>query len=68
MRRQLSTTEVAKKLGIDQANFQRLIREKRIPFPPLVRVGRLKIRLWTAQDVERARKALVKKRRDRRKP
>jgi excisionase family DNA binding protein len=62
MRRQLSTTEVAQKLGIDQGNLQRLIREKRIPFPPLVRVGRLKIRLWTARDVERVRKVLAKRR------
>jgi len=62
MRRQLSTTEVAQKLGIDQGNLQRLIREKRIPFPPLVRVGRLKIRLWTARDVARVRKVLAKRR------
>jgi excisionase family DNA binding protein len=62
MRRQLSTTEVAQKLGIDQGNLQRLIREKRIPFPPLVRVGRLKIRLWSARDVERVRKVLAKRR------
>jgi excisionase family DNA binding protein len=62
MRRQLSTTEVAQKLGIDQGNLQRLIREKRIPFPPLVRMGRLKIRLWTARDVERVRKLLAKRR------
>ena len=62
MRRQLSTTEVAQKLGIDQGNLQRLIREKQIPFPPLVSVGRLKIRLWTARDVERVRKVLAKRR------
>jgi hypothetical protein len=32
-----------------------LIREKRIPFPRLQRVGKLKIRLWTPKDVRRAR-------------
>lgn len=56
-----STEEVAKILGIDRANLQRLIRQKRIPVPPLARVGRLKIRLWTKTDIENARKALKKK-------
>lgn len=65
--RRYSTTEVARKLGLDQANLQRLIRERRIPFPPLVRVGRLKIRLWTPRDVERARKEIAKRRTPRRK-
>jgi excisionase family DNA binding protein len=58
--RRYSTTEVAKMLGIHQPNLQRLIREKRIQFPPLERVGRLRIRLWTKADVERARKAMKK--------
>jgi predicted DNA-binding transcriptional regulator AlpA len=66
--RRYSTTEVASMFGMFQSNLQRLIAQKRIPFPPLVRVGRLKIRLWTKRDVERARKALAKKkRRNRRK-
>lgn len=56
-----STTEVAKMLGIQQPNLQRLIRTKRIPFPALQQVGRLKIRLWTDADVERARKAMKRK-------
>jgi predicted DNA-binding transcriptional regulator AlpA len=67
MRRKLSTTEVAQKLGLDQANLQRLIREKRIPFPPLVSVGRLKIRLWTARDVKRVRQVLADRRSRRKK-
>jgi excisionase family DNA binding protein len=65
--RKLSTTEVAQKLGLNQGNLQRLIREKRIPFPPLVSVGRLKIRLWSAQDVKRAEKVLNERRSKRRK-
>jgi excisionase family DNA binding protein len=55
-----STVQVAKMLGIHQPSLQRLIRQKRIPFPALKRVGRLKIRLWTKTDVERARKAMKK--------
>ena len=63
--RRYSTTEVAEMLGVNQANLQRLIRHKRIPFPPLVQVGRLKIRLWTKAQVERARKVLDQRRRRR---
>jgi excisionase family DNA binding protein len=62
--RRYSTTEVAKKLGIHQANLQRLIRRKRIPFPPLIKVGRLSIRLWTPRDVERARTAIAQGRKE----
>ncbi len=56
--RRYSTTQVADVLGMDQANLQRLIRQKRIPFPPLACVGRLKIRLWSRADVKAAREAL----------
>jgi len=58
---QYSTAQVAKMLGLQQPNLQRLIREKRIPFPPLQRVGKLRIRLWTPKDVKRAREELRKK-------
>ena len=64
--RRYSTNEVAQMLGMDQGNLQRLIRREGIPFPPLVQVGRLKIRLWTKAQVERARKVLVKRRGHRR--
>jgi excisionase family DNA binding protein len=59
--RRYSTAEVAKMLALHQPNLQRLIREKRIPFPPLQRVGKLRIRLWTAKDVGRAREAIRKR-------
>ena len=60
--RSYSTTQVAKMLKMKQPNLQRLIRKKSIPFPPLVQVGELKIRLWTKKDVERVKNALVKRR------
>jgi len=56
-----ATSEVANMLGIQRPNLQRLIRGKRIPFPPLERIGTLKVRLWTKADVERARKAMKEK-------
>jgi excisionase family DNA binding protein len=59
--RKYSTTEVAEMLGLHQPNLQRAIREKRIPVPPLVKVGKLKIRLWSKADVEAARKELKRK-------
>jgi excisionase family DNA binding protein len=59
--RQFSTPQVAKMLGLHQPNLQRLIREKRIPFPQLQRVGKLRIRLWSPKDVKRAREAIRKK-------
>ena len=58
--RHYSTAEVAKMLGLHQPNLQRLIREKRIPFPPLQRAGKLRIRLWTPKDVKRAREVIRK--------
>lgn len=59
--RQYSTAQVSKMLGLHQPNLQRLIREKRIPFPPLQRVGKMRVRLWTTKDVTRAREAIRKK-------
>ena len=59
--RRYSTSQVAKMLGVHQPNLQRLIREKRIPFPLLQQVGKLRIRLWTAKDVRRAREAIRRK-------
>lgn len=59
--RRYSTAQVARMLGLHQPNLQRLIRQKRIPFPPLQAVGGLKIRLWSEEDVERARKAMKMK-------
>ena len=63
--RTYSTNQVAKKLGINQANLQRAIRRKTVPFPSLQQVGALKIRLWTDGDVARLRKALAKGRKRR---
>ena len=64
--RNLSTVQVARKLGFGQGYLQKLIRQRVVPFPPLVKVGALKIRLWGKRDVARLRKALAKRRRIRR--
>lgn len=62
MERRLSTDEVAKKLGLWRPNLQRLIRDGGIPAPPVERVGRVQVRLWSEKDVEAARKALRQRR------
>ncbi len=54
-----STSEVADMLGMQRSNLQRAIRQG-LPAPEMEKVGRLKVRLWTKTDVERARKALKK--------
>ena len=59
--RKFSTTEVAEMLDIQQPNLQRAIRQGRITAPPLVKIGRMKIRLWSKTEVETARKELRKR-------
>jgi len=46
------------KLGIHRVNLQRAIAGGRITPPRVTKVGRVKVRLWTAKDIERARKQL----------
>jgi hypothetical protein len=58
--RSYSTAEVAKMLGLLRPNLQRAIAHG-LPAPKPLVVGRVKVRLWTKADVERARKALKKK-------
>jgi transposase len=57
---QYSTREVAKKLGLHLVTLQTYIAEKKIPAPPLLRVGKGKLRIWTDQDVEHVRQLLPK--------
>jgi hypothetical protein len=64
--RRYSTVQVARKFGFGQGYLQKLIRKRVVPFPPLVKVGALKIRLWSDQDVARLRKALAEMPRNRR--
>jgi predicted DNA-binding transcriptional regulator AlpA len=56
----VSTAKAAQMLGLKRENLQRAIRQGDITAPKLVTVGSVKVRLWTAKDVERARKELKK--------
>ena len=54
-----STRQAAKKLGRTLLTLQRHIAAGTIDAPPLVRVGSVKVRLWTDRDVEKARKVIA---------
>ena len=47
-----STLEVARLIGITSATLHRWIREKRVAAPPLERLGKMRIRIWSKADVE----------------
>jgi hypothetical protein len=55
-----STQQAAKKLGIDARSLNRYIATKKVPAPPMTRVGGVKVRLWTDQDITKTRKLLPK--------
>jgi transposase len=59
MKERLSTREAAKKLGVTLLTLQRHVSAKTVKSPPLQKVGGVSIRLWTARDIEKARKVLA---------
>jgi excisionase family DNA binding protein len=54
--RACSTREAAEKAGITRATLQEWIRKGKFAAPKLLRVGNIKVRLWTASDVARLKK------------
>jgi len=56
----LSTREAAKKLGLSFTSLNRYIAAKKIPLPPLVRVGGVRVRLWSDQDIAKVQAVLPK--------
>ncbi len=55
-----STRQVSKKLGISFASINRYIADKKIPLPPVVKVGDVRVRLWSEKEIERVRALLPK--------
>jgi excisionase family DNA binding protein len=53
-----TTNEAARELGVHRVTLQRWIADGRITAPAIEEVGVLKFRLWTAADIERARKQI----------
>ncbi len=55
----LSTRDAAGKLGVTLKTLQRHVSAGTIPAPALVKVGGVSVRLWSARDIEKARKILA---------
>jgi len=53
-----STRQAARKLGISMATINRYVASKKIPLTALTRVGGVKVRLWSSEDIERIRTIL----------
>jgi hypothetical protein len=56
----ISTREAAEKLGISFTSLNRYIAAKKIPLPPLIRVGGLRVRLWNDKNIAKVRAILPK--------
>src|SRR5262245_51388986 len=54
-----STPQAAKKLGISLMTLNRYIAAKKIPLPP-VRIGGVRVRLWSEAEIEHIRQLLPK--------
>ena len=55
----LSTREAAKKLGVHLITLQRHASAGTVPAPAMQSIGGVKVRLWTARDIEKAKKILA---------
>jgi excisionase family DNA binding protein len=51
-----STVEVAKLLGVGNDTLHRWIHSNVIQAPPVQRLGKVSVRLWTEKDVEKVKK------------
>ena len=59
MKEKLSTRDAAKKIGVHLLTLQRHVSAKTVEAPPLQKVGGVSVRLWSARDIEKARKVLA---------
>jgi len=53
-----TTNEAAARLGVHRVTLQRWIAAKKVPAPEVQNIGGGLFRLWTAQDIARAKKAI----------
>ena len=54
-----SSGEAAKRIGVSLITLKRYMAAKKIPLPP-PRVGGMRIRLWTEEEIEKVRQLLPK--------
>lgn len=55
---QYSTREAAEKLRVSHISLRRYIAARKIPLPPVVTVGGVRVRLWSDSDIEQVREIL----------
>ena len=55
-----STREAAEKLGLGIATLTRYIQAEKVPAPKITKIGKLRVRMWSENDIERVRKLLPK--------
>ncbi len=55
-----TTRQAAQKLGIDVSTLSRYISTGKVPAPPIMKVGELKVHAWSEQEIERMRQLLPK--------
>jgi len=51
-----STAQTAKLLGVGRATLHRWMRERKVPVPRTRQVAGVSVRMWAAEDVEKARR------------
>lgn len=51
----LSTLEVAQKVGISRVTLERWLARGKVPAPKMIHFGKSEFRDWTDRDVERVR-------------
>jgi excisionase family DNA binding protein len=56
MTKTYSTIEVAKLLGVTSDTLHRWIREHRVDAPPIQSLGKMKVRLWSKEQVDNVRR------------
>jgi hypothetical protein len=59
MKRQYSTREAAKKLGIALITLQKHVAKGTFPVPPIARDHGISVRLWSDADLARVEKVLA---------
>jgi hypothetical protein len=55
-----STTQAAKKLGLDPKTLSRYIAAEKVPAPKIIEAGGNTVHLWTLAEIEHVRKLLPK--------
>lgn len=55
-----STREAAQRLGLSHITLKRYVAARKIPVPKVTRVGGVRVRVWSAGDIERVRDMLPK--------